>query len=233
MSGKFSRNFYDEGAYTQSVKQATGPAQYILDPVRNDRCKPCRVDEPGFIGKVGVSITHERPLIDVESDLKSLNFKNTDDPNKQFKPICPQCGDCMDGYPCGSGVVDGCPKCQKELFHLPMCNFNTDYTRISNPICTARGLGINRFQPLYLNPQDENRWMHPSEVGISYRNVVKDNHVPCIPKLISQCPALPTGKGPVECPPVEQTCGVHRAGMHKHARKLNRNWNRVPDMGHK
>jgi len=224
MSGAFSRNKYDQGAYEQSLKQATGPLQYILDPARNDRCTPCRVPEPGFIGKVGVSITHQRPLVDVESELLHLNIRNTDDPKAKYQPTCPDCGDCTEGYPCGGGVVAGCKKCQEKLSHLPMCQFNTDYTRISNPICTSRGVGINRFQPLCLDPQDENRWLHPSEVGISYRNVVKDNHVPCVPKLIDQTPALPKGSGPVKCPRVQNTCGVFREGLHKHA-KANRNWN--------
>ena len=105
-----------------------------------------------------------------------------------------------------------------------MCGPFTDYTRISNPICTARGIGINRFTPLCLNPQDENRWLHPSEVGISYRNVVKDNHVPGVPKLIDPTPLLPTGSGVIECPRVQNTCGVFRESLHRNS-NIDRNWN--------
>jgi hypothetical protein len=100
----------------------------------------------------------------------------------------------------------------------------TDHTRISNPICTARGVGINRFQPLCFNPQDESRWLHPSDIGINYRMVVKDNHVPCIPKLIDPTPLLPTGTGGIPCPKVSNTCGVYREALHKNGR-INRNWN--------
>lgn len=226
MSGAFTRPMYDQGAYNAAIQQATDPLKYRLDPVRNDRCDPCRVPDAGFLGKVGVSITHQRPLVDVESDLKHLNIKNSKDPNALYQPKCPQCGNCYEGYPCGGGVVAGCTNCQEKLHHLPMCEFKTDYTRTSNPICTARGVGINRFQPLCLDPQDEARWLHPSEVGINYRMVVKDNHVPCVPKLIDQTPCLPTGSGPVPCPPVQvNVCGVHRESLHKHGRKINRNWN--------
>ena len=224
MSGSFERLKYDEETYNVALKQSTAPLNYRMDPIAVTRCNPCRVPEPGFIGKVGVSITHQRPLVDVESDLMQLNVRNTKDPNQKYKPTCPQCGDCMEGYPCGGGVVAGCQSCQEKLHHLPMCELSTDHTRISNPICTARGVGINRFQPLCLNPQDENRWMHTSDVGINYRNVVKDNHVPCIPKLVDQSPALPTGTGHIRCPKVKATCGVPREPLHKHG-QANRNWN--------
>lgn len=224
MSGTFERQMYDVNAYKKSLEQSTNPLKYRLDPIAVTRCDPCRPPQPGYIGRVGVSITHQRPLVDVESDLMRLNYRNSKDPNQQYQPTCPQCGNCMEGYPCGGGVVAGCQNCQEKLNHLPVCGPFTDYTRISNPICTARGVGINRFQPLCLNPQDENRWLHPSEVGINYRMVVKDNHVPCIPKMVDPTPLLPKGRGPIKCPKVKSTCGVFREPLHKRG-KVNRNWN--------
>lgn len=229
MSGSFNRSIYDIGAYNAALEISTGPIQYTLDPMAVNRCDPCRIPEPGFIGKVGVSLTHQRPLVDVESDLFQIGVKNTKDPSAKFQSQCPQCGDCNSGYPCGGGVVSGCNNCQEQLNHLPMCGFGSDYTRISNPICTARGVGVNRFQPLCLNPQDENRWRQISEVGISYRNVVKDNHIPCVPQPIDQTPLLPTGKGPIPCPKVSDVCGVHRQPLHKHGLMVNRNWNSCKD----
>lgn len=224
MSGSLERSMYDDGAYEAAVTQSTRPLLYRLNPISVARCNPCRVPQPGYIGSTGVSVTHQRPLADVESELMGLNYRATKDPSQKYTPTCPQCGKCMEGYPCGGGVVKGCASCQESLYHLPMCDLGTDYTRTSNPVCTARGVGINRFQPLCLNPQDENRWLHPSEVGISYRNVVKDNHVPCIPKMVDPTPLLPTGSGPVVCPRVANTCGVHLAPMHKHG-KVSKNWN--------
>jgi hypothetical protein len=223
MSGSFERLGYDEGAYQRELQQSTAPLSHIMDPSAVNRCNPCRVPEPGYIGKVGVSLTHQRPLIDVESDLKLLNYPATRDPNQQFTPTCPKCGKCNEGYPCGGGVVADCCNCQEELYHLPMCDMSTEYTRISNPICTSRGVGVNRFQPLCLNPQDENRWLHPSEVGINYRNVVKDNHVPCVPRPIDPTPLLPKGGDIATCPRVE-VCGVYMDPMHSHG-KLDKNWN--------
>lgn len=225
MSGSFERQKYDTATYQKSLQESVGPMLYRLNPISTVRCDPCRPAQPGLIGRSGVSITHQRPLVDVESDLLQLHNKNSKAPSQNFQPTCPDCGECMDGYPCGGGVVAGCDNCQKKLNHLPACGLFTDATRISNPICTARGVGINRFQPMCLNPQDEQRWLHPSEVGISYRNVVKDNHVPCIPKPMDQSAFQPKGRGPVGCVKKSVTfCGVHREPMHKHGR-VNRNWN--------
>lgn len=197
MSGEFSRNKYDQGAYEHSLKQSTGPMMRNLDPIRNDRRSPSRIADPGFLGSVGVSVTHRRPLVDVESELMRLGVKNSDDP-------------------CALQVSE----LEQGLYDLPTSQFNTDYTRLSNPICTARELGVNRFQPVRLNPQDECRWLHPSQVWISYRNVIKDNHVPVIPKPIDQTPALPKGRAgnPAASCPVAKTCGAFVGAMHPHGK---------------
>ena len=52
---------------------------------------------------------------------------------------------------------------------------------VSNPPCTLRGTGVNRFDPLCWNPQDRavEPWRYRD--GTAYRLVVKDNHRPCLP----------------------------------------------------
>lgn len=224
MSGAFERLRYDAGAYDAQLKQSTGPLMYRLNPVFANTCNPCRPGNVGYIGRVGVSLTHQRPLVDVESDLMNLHRHSSRDPRQLYTPSCPQQQSCSEGYPCGGGVVAGCESSQEKLFHFPTCDIGTDYTRISNPTCTMRETGVNRFTPLCLQPQDEDRWLHPSEVGISYRNVVKDNHVPCIPRLIDQTPALPVG-GKLPCPMVQPTCGNYLGALHPQYTGLNRNWN--------
>lgn len=198
MSGVFSRNKYDQGAYEHSLKQSTGPLIRTLNPIRNDRDMPSRIADPGFFGSVGVSVTHQRPLIDVESELMRLSVKNSDDPSAQRVPALEQ-----------------------SLYHLPAQQFNTDYTRLSNPVCTAREQGVNRFQPIRLNPQDESRWLHPSEIRVSYRNVIKDRHVPFVPKPIDQTPALPPKTRfniPAATCPAVQTCGAFIGALHPHGK---------------
>lgn len=228
MAGSYERLLYDPNAYELDLKQSTDPIRWTLDPIRVNRCDPCRPVQPGYIGKVGVSITHQRPLVDVESELMRLDQPNSRDPRQRYIPKCPQCKNCgQSGYPCGGGVVAGCSMCQEKLFNFPPCHIGTEYTRISNPICTSKETGVNRFQPLCLNPQDENRWLHPGEVGINYRMVVKDNHRPCIPKPIDQTPLLPRG-GPL--PPLSspEVCGWYVEPLHEHYRNVDRNWNCLP-----
>lgn len=190
MSGTFERERYDKKTYEVDLKQSTAPLMYRLNPVRNDTFKPSRIADPGFTGKVGVSLTHMRPLVDVESDLLGLDIKATKNPNRLFHPRCPQCG--MNTVsPIGADLNTGCQSCREKLYNLPRLTFGQDYTRLSNPVCTGREVGINRFQDLNINPQDEKRWLQQSEVGINYRMIVKDNHVPKIPKPMDQTNVLP------------------------------------------
>ena len=223
MSGSLERLPYDQGAYSKKLQESTAPLAYVLDPIGANQCSPCRPSNVGYLGKVGVSLTNQRPLIDVESDLLNINRYNSKDPNEYYKPICPRCGNCNEGYPCGGGVLGTCQNCQENLAHLPSCDISTEYTRISNPLCTAREVGVNRFQPLCLNPQDEQRWLHASEVGISYRNVVKDNHVPCIPRPLDQSAVFPNG-GKIQTCPMVHICGVFNEPMHSHG-QVNKYWN--------
>ena len=51
-----------------------------------------------------VSISQNRSLVDVESDLKNIDRINSDCPSK-YKPHCPKLENCNEGYPCGGGVV--------------------------------------------------------------------------------------------------------------------------------
>ena len=173
MSGTFQRKPYDTGTYATTLAQSIAPINYILDTTRTNICTPCRPAQPGYLGKVGVSITHQRALVDVESDLLRLHERSTRDPTKMYRPSCELCGSVKksDHAPCKS--------CEGASFDFPECGNVTEYSRLVNPICTSREVGINRFQPLLLNPQDENRWLHPSEVGINYRMVVKDNYRMC------------------------------------------------------
>ena len=189
--GSFENLIYDQGAYCVDLKQSTAPLLHTLDPIFANSCTACRPGDIGYIGKQGVSLTMGTPLIDVESDLKLLNYRNSRDPAKKYIPCCPYCKKCYEGYPCGGGVVAGCVDCQAKMYHLPECSIGTDYSRVTNPPCTLKGTGVNRFQPLCLDPQDPNRWLHPGEIGINYRLVVKDNNVPCVPEFMSQSDILP------------------------------------------
>lgn len=213
--GSFNHLIYDQGAYCTDLKQSTAPLLWQLDPFYANNCQACRPGDVGYIGRQGVSVSHQTPLIDVESDLKLLNYRNSRDPMKKYQPCCPHCKKCYEGYPCGGGVVAGCRDCQAKLYHFPECSIGTEYSRITNPVCNLKGTGVNRFQPLCLDPQDLNRWLTPGEVGINYRMVVKDNNVPCIPRPLSQTAVLPkpNDKPVIDCKnPCDYTCSRYTFG---------------------
>ncbi len=172
MSGSFERLSYDQGAYCTDLKQSVAPMMYKLDPTFANVCSPCRPADVGYIGRQGVSLSQDASLIDVESELKLLSYRNTRDPNAKFNPCCGQ-------------------KFDTNVMHFDDCQIGTDYSRITNPPCTLRGTGWNRFQPLCLDPQDPDRWEHPSHIGINYRMVVKDNFFPQIPDVISPAQVFP------------------------------------------
>lgn len=212
--GHWSRTKYDVGSAKIDLHQSTSSLDYQLDPNFAERCNQCRPLGPGWISKQGVSYDTQQPLVDTESELFNLNRILTRDPNYKYIPQCPNCQNNPDGYPCGGGVVKTCPH-QPPLFHFPQCNLKFEYTRISNPTSTLRETGINRFIPMCLNPQDRSRWEHPGEIGINYRLVAKDNHIPCIPQPLDPTSALPQG-GDLPCELTTQVCAAFIAPLHNY-----------------
>lgn len=211
--GNWTRTKYDQGSFTRDTQQATYRINYMLDPNYAEQCKQCRPLD--WIGKQGVSYNNTQPMIDTESDLLNLNRILTRDPNYKYAPNCTNCEDCPEGYPCGAGATNSCKNCQPSLHHFPICDIKHEYTRTSNPSATLKETGVNRFDPICLNPQDRSRWEHPGATGINYRLVVKDNHIPCIPHPIDQTPALPKG-GDLPCELTIPTCSAHIAPMHNY-----------------
>jgi len=210
LGGNWQRLKYDEGTFTRHIEQSTRPLDFILDPINNHRCDPCFPEEVGYIGKFGVSYDTNTPLIDTESELLNLTRRATNDPNFKYSPSCPdyKSSACSNGLPC---------KGQTNLFHFPSCGMRREFSRLSNPTYTLRETGVNRFQPTYLDHQDRTHWELQGEVGINYRMVAKDNHVPCIPRPIDQTPALPVAK-PLPCQPIIATCANPIAPLHNQFR---------------
>jgi len=207
----WSRAKYDGEYLPMDLKQSTAPLEYSLDPNFAEQCRPCFASEVGWLGKQGISYDATKPMVDTESDLFNLTRILDKDSNK-YRPQCID-KNCV-------GLSNGCDKCQPNLHHFPDCRkIKYESTRLSNPTSTLREVGINRFQPICLNPQDRSRWEHPGEIGINYRMVAKDNHVPLIPHPIDQSPALPKG-GDLPCNLIHPTCNAPIQAMHAYRMKL-------------
>lgn len=190
---------YDPVTYEVDIKQSTQPLRYHLDPLYANPCgQICRPGDVGYIGRVGTSIEKGYSLIDTDSEMKLLNYRASKAPQHQFHPQVNQ-NSCKTGYPGPEAggiqfeLMDQ-DKCRNpsDKWHFPECRkLRTEYSRITYPKCDLKGTGVNRFQPICLDPQHPSRWEHPSETDVNYRMVVKDNHRPCIPKPIDQASVLP------------------------------------------
>ena len=207
----WSRTKYDQDYVEKDLKQSIAPVIYTLDPIYTERCRPCLIDEPGWIGKQGVSYDSSKPLVDTESDLFNISRIQSRNPSHKYIPPCIT-SNCI-------GVMNDCNQCQPNLYNFRLCRPKREYTRLSNSISTLKETGVNRFQPICLDPQDRSRWEHPGEIGINYRMIVKDNHVPCIPTPMDQTSALPPG-GDIPCDPIKRACYPPIMALNNYQRKF-------------
>lgn len=217
-----NRALYDTCETKQVLAESMGPGTYRLnEPKVCDLCYP--VDPHYRLQKVGDSLVGNQSLIDVDSELNGLNRPYSRCPQTRWIPRCEGSGN-SNGYPCGQGVVDascaggetppGGQRCPDEftrgMLHMPDCTTVVEDTRTTNPPCTLRGTGFNRWEWLCKNPQssvvpfsEAARW------GVSNRIVVKDNHRPCIPTPVDPTPVLPR-YGDNECMEIVPTCITHQ-----------------------
>lgn len=211
----FNRTKYDKCEYEQYNRETVGPGMYYNStPVI---CDNCFNENPRIINqKTGVSMSKDKDWrfyngpVDIESDLFNLTRRATKCNQKKYNPNT-KCNINHQGIPSGSGVVEevlgnnvkSWQTCNDSNLHnFSNCYFPTEDTRLSNPPCTLRGIGINRFDPLLLNPQDQITF--PGNYQIPTRLVFKDNHRPCVPKPAVNDMNPPVHK--VDCKKTTPTC---------------------------
>ena len=163
-----SRLPFDNCTYKHNLKQSIGPGDYMLGTPQMN-CRMCFSTDPALRVASGVSKCANIPIIDVDSELKNITRPASDCPSEKYFP--------------GAGK-------QCNLQNYQVCEaLPTEDTRISNPTCTLRCTGWNRWEWLCQNPQD--KALVPFDNNINNRLVVKDNHRPCVPHPINQAIALP------------------------------------------
>lgn len=163
-----SRLHFDACTYKHNLKQSVGTADYMLGTPQMD-CRICFSTDPAIRMKTGISTCDSVPIVDIDSELKNLTRKASDCPSEKYIP---------------TGKSFCKVKNMKDCTTLP-----TEDTRISNPTCTMRCTGFNRWEWLCQNPQE--KALIPFDFNINNRLVVKDNHRPCVPSPINQVIALP------------------------------------------
>lgn len=161
---------YDESTYTFDLRQSIGPGDYALGtPVPH--CRPClQSDARVTTGTTGGSECARVSLVDVESDLHNITRQATGCPKGKYRPT-PPCA--LRSYPDCRGTP-------------------SEDTRLSNPPCTLRGTGWNRWEWLCTDPQE--RVMVPFDFNVDTAIVAKDNHRPHVARPLDQTLALPAGK---------------------------------------
>jgi hypothetical protein len=85
MSGaEFTRKKYDD--YDRRLNESTEPLNYRLYPGQYYNCTISRPPNPGVLGTKGVSISASRLQVDVESDLRNIHRKISDNPELMHHP---------------------------------------------------------------------------------------------------------------------------------------------------
>jgi len=173
----FNRANYDTCATKQNLVESVRPGEYRMNPPT--KCvESCYPSDPSIrLQKTGNSIDQSQYLVDIQSEMWGITRKASKCASERVQP-------------CGTNQVMYGKECTDEsLKHYKDCENGVEYTRLSNPSCTLRGTGWNRWEWLCQNPQE--RVARPFDWNIDTRLVAKDNHRPCVPKPLNQSLALP------------------------------------------
>lgn len=164
----FTRLNDDKCTYKSNLKSSVGPGDYLLNTPTIE-CQNCFTFDPHSISKgTGVALCN-KPLVDVDSELMGITRKASNCPTEKYLPT-------QQAF-CSSKPLVNCRG-------MPV-----EDTRQSNPPCTLKSTGWNRWEWLCRNPQENA--LVPFDYNINYRIIVKDNHRPCLPEPISPVPVLP------------------------------------------
>lgn len=165
----FNRLNYDDNTYKHILRESVGPGDYQVNAPRAN-CEGCFFPSPDVrINTYGGGVCHKE-FIDVDSELMGLTRKSTHCPAGKYIPT--EKGFCDMKLP------------PKDCFGL-----TREDTKLSNPPCTLRGTGWNRWEWLCTNPQDNA--LISFDYNINNRLIVKDNHRPCVPSPVDQSTSLP------------------------------------------
>ena len=168
----------DSCAYDEKLRRSIGPGMYMLATPADDCGAECNRDVPAdpFLRYQawGPGSCAPGAAVDDGSELWGLNYKAS------------KCS--KDAYMPGKYSTKGA--CAPKGTSDPRaCVAPTEATRLSNPPCTLRSTGWNRWEWLCEDPQD--RALIPFEWNVSYRTVVKDNHTPILEQPLDQSVFMP------------------------------------------
>jgi hypothetical protein len=148
-------------AYKQYLSESVGPGSYFLETPH--ACASKFVTDGRFSSQGHLaSVCQDVPLVDVDSELLGITRKLGSCPESKYKP----------------GSTPFCKLKHLEVDERLNNQFSSEDCRQSNPACTLRGTGWNRWEWLCQDPQQQAT--EPFERVVNYRTIVKDNHRPCL-----------------------------------------------------
>ena len=157
---------YDNSSYQEKLERSIKPGIYQLSQPYND-CDDCRTILPNDpylrYQSYGQNSCSMKKAINDLNELNGLNYKNS------------KCN--KDAYQPNTYNSTGCTV--KTSLKPRECVNPTESSRISNPPCTLKETGINRYDPLLWNPQEKALEVF-DRIPVNYRMVAKDNHVPLL-----------------------------------------------------
>lgn len=199
---------YDSCSYNEKLRSSVGPGMYMLTTPGNDDIAPCSQDIPADpylrYQHWGAGTCTPGAAVDDGSELLGLRYKLSKCSGDAYAP----------------GKYPAKPKCSvpgTTSARTDACSRPTEDTRLSNPPCTLKGTGWNRWEWLCYNPQD--KAIIPFEWNTSYRIVAKDNHVPCVELPMDQTGFVPATGAATLAPPsntnlkVKEHFGVQPFGV--------------------
>jgi hypothetical protein len=169
---------YDPCAYRADLLQSLGPGYYMIDTPQASRCGACFVQDPVLRLGSGPALAckYSGALVDTDSELMGLTRVATK---------CP-----VSRPPDTSRLTCAMRDCQPGIREF----LGAEDTRISNPPCTMRSRGINRWEWLCRDPQQ--LVLPLFDYNVNYRLVAKDNHRPCVTDPMPQHTGLPPPDAP-------------------------------------
>lgn len=144
-------------AYEHALTESHGPGTYALQAPR--LCDGMYVSDPRISAQGHLaSVCGDVPLIDVDSELIGITRRLGSCPESKYTP----------------GSVPFCKLVHVRQDAAREAAFEAEDCRMSNPPCTLRGTGINRWEWLCTDPQATA--LEPYARCVNYRTIVKDNH---------------------------------------------------------
>lgn len=171
----FTRKSHDVNAYDREIFESTSSGRYFLEPASTYNKNTCFQETPEIHSSGGqYSISSNPVMADVESDLKGLIRKDTNDPLGQYPYITKS----YDNEP--NRMIQ---QCQAEN------DLSRSYSLLEAPAFRReQSVHMPRIdhEGLRLDPQRLNRIRSNQYIGINTRLFHRDTHLQKIPELPQQ-----------------------------------------------